>query len=55
MKELDLSMAQFSAFGSFLNVGGAVGALFSGQLAVILGRRRVIAILPYFLNHTTSN
>ncbi|CAD5322127.1 unnamed protein product [Arabidopsis thaliana] len=42
MKELDLSMAQFSAFGSFLNLGGAVGALFSGQLAVILGRRRTL-------------
>ncbi|XP_019100007.1 PREDICTED: sugar transporter ERD6-like 10 isoform X2 [Camelina sativa] len=42
MKELDLSMAQFSAFGSFLNLGGAVGALFSGQLSMILGRRRTL-------------
>ncbi|VVA96536.1 unnamed protein product [Arabis nemorensis] len=40
MKELDLSIGQFSAFGSFLNVGGAVGALFCGQMAVTLGRRR---------------
>ncbi|KAL1211691.1 Sugar transporter ERD6-like 11 [Cardamine amara subsp. amara] len=42
MEELDLSIAQFSAFGSFMNVGGAVGALFSGQMAVILGRRRTL-------------
>ncbi|OAP04297.1 hypothetical protein AXX17_AT3G04670 [Arabidopsis thaliana] len=48
MKELDLSMAQFSAFGSFLNVGGAVGALFSGQLAVILGRRRTLWACDFF-------
>ncbi|XP_010464029.1 PREDICTED: sugar transporter ERD6-like 11 [Camelina sativa] len=48
MKELDLSMAQFAAFGSFINVGGAVGALFSGQLAVILGRRRTLWTCDFF-------
>ncbi|KAF3609307.1 hypothetical protein DY000_02051429 [Brassica cretica] len=40
MKELDLSIAEFSAFGSFLNLGAALGAFCSGQLAITLGRRR---------------
>ncbi|CAH2055049.1 unnamed protein product [Thlaspi arvense] len=42
MKELDLSIAEFSAFGSFLNLGAALGAFCSGQLAVTLGRRRTL-------------
>ncbi|KAG2273087.1 hypothetical protein Bca52824_067642 [Brassica carinata] len=42
MKELDLSIAEFSAFGSFLNLGAALGAFCSGQLAITLGRRRTL-------------
>ncbi|ESQ49560.1 hypothetical protein EUTSA_v10020670mg [Eutrema salsugineum] len=41
-KELDLSLAEFSAFGSFLNLGAALGAFCSGQLAVTIGRRRTL-------------
>ena len=37
-----LIIFQFSAFGSFLNLGAALGAFCSGQLAITLGRRRVI-------------
>ncbi|XP_019084274.1 PREDICTED: sugar transporter ERD6-like 17 [Camelina sativa] len=39
MKDLDLSIAQFSAFGSLATLGAAVGALFSGKMAMVLGRR----------------
>lgn len=42
MEELDLSIAEFSAFGSFLNLGAALGAFCSGQLAMTLGRRRTM-------------
>ncbi|WZZ63126.1 hypothetical protein YC2023_063233 [Brassica napus] len=35
-----LIIFQFSAFGSFLNLGAALGAFCSGQLAITLGRRR---------------
>ncbi|KAL1207441.1 Sugar transporter ERD6-like 11 [Cardamine amara subsp. amara] len=31
-----------------MNVGGAVGALFSGQMAVILGRRRTLWVCDFF-------
>ncbi|VVB15261.1 unnamed protein product [Arabis nemorensis] len=39
MKDLDLSIAQFSVFGSLSTLGAAIGALFSGKLAMVLGRR----------------
>ncbi|CAN8255712.1 unnamed protein product [Cochlearia groenlandica] len=39
MKDMGLSIAQFSLFGSLLTLGAAVGALFSGKMAIILGRR----------------
>uniref|UniRef100_A0A1J3H914 Sugar transporter ERD6-like 18 n=2 Tax=Noccaea caerulescens TaxID=107243 RepID=A0A1J3H914_NOCCA len=39
MKDMGLSIAQFSAFGSLSTVGAAVGALFSGKMAIILGRK----------------
>jgi MFS-type transporter involved in bile tolerance (Atg22 family) len=57
MKDLDLSIAQFSAFGSFATLGAAIGALFCGNLAMVIGRRGVInltispfifVILPFF-------
>ncbi|KFK26471.1 hypothetical protein AALP_AA8G253500 [Arabis alpina] len=38
-RDLDLSIAQFSAFGSLSTLGAAVGALFSGKMAMVLGRR----------------
>ncbi|CAH8331725.1 unnamed protein product [Eruca vesicaria subsp. sativa] len=39
MKDMGLSIAEFSAFGSFSTLGAAVGALFSGKMAIMLGRR----------------
>jgi MFS family permease len=42
MKDLDLSIAQFSAFASLSTLGAAIGALFSGKMAIILGRRKVL-------------
>lgn len=42
MKDLDLSIAQFSAFASLSTLGAAIGALFSGKMAIILGRRKTM-------------
>ncbi|CAH8272444.1 unnamed protein product [Arabidopsis lyrata] len=42
MKDLGLTIAQFSAFASFSTLGAAIGALFSGKMAIILGRRKTM-------------
>nr|VDD39037.1 unnamed protein product [Brassica oleracea] len=39
MQDMGLSIAEFSAFGSFCTLGAAVGALFTGKMAIMLGRR----------------
>ncbi|KAF8097960.1 hypothetical protein N665_0278s0021 [Sinapis alba] len=39
IKDMNLSIAEFSAFGSFCTLGGAFGALLSGKMAIVLGRR----------------
>ncbi|ESQ32263.1 hypothetical protein EUTSA_v10004135mg [Eutrema salsugineum] len=39
IQDMGLSLAEFSAFGSLSTLGAAVGALFSGKMAIILGRR----------------
>ncbi|KAJ0253804.1 Sugar transporter ERD6-like 17 [Hirschfeldia incana] len=39
MQDMGLSIAEFSAFGSFSTLGATVGALFSGKMAIVLGRR----------------
>ncbi|KAH0880136.1 hypothetical protein HID58_067530 [Brassica napus] len=39
MAGLNLSLAEFSFFGSILTIGGLVGAALSGKLADLLGRR----------------
>ncbi|GMN25134.1 hypothetical protein TIFTF001_000828 [Ficus carica] len=39
MKDLDLSVADYSVFGSIVTVGGMIGALVNGKLADLLGRR----------------
>ncbi|CAF2144315.1 unnamed protein product [Brassica rapa] len=39
IKDMDLSIAEFSAFGSFCTLGGTFGALLSGKMAIVLGRR----------------
>ncbi|KAF2596161.1 hypothetical protein F2Q68_00012130 [Brassica cretica] len=39
MKDMGLSIAEFSAFASLSTLGATFGALFSGKMAVVLGRR----------------
>ncbi|KAK1582453.1 hypothetical protein Q3G72_015197 [Acer saccharum] len=42
LKDLGLSVADYSVFGSILTVGGMIGAVFSGKIADIFGRRRAM-------------
>ncbi|KAG6646531.1 hypothetical protein CIPAW_07G013700 [Carya illinoinensis] len=39
VEDLDLSVAAFSLFGSIITIGGVIGALLSGKIADIIGRR----------------
>lgn len=41
MADLDLSVAEYSMFGSIMTIGGMIGALFCGKLADLVGRRGV--------------
>jgi SP family facilitated glucose transporter-like MFS transporter 8 len=47
-RDLNFSIAQFSTFGSILNVGCMIGAIISGRLADFFGRRRalLLAVIP---------
>ncbi|XWS64594.1 hypothetical protein CRYUN_Cryun05aG0016800 [Craigia yunnanensis] len=42
MEDLGLSMAAYSVFGSIMTVGGMVGAILSGKIADLIGRRRTM-------------
>ncbi|WRX24815.1 Major facilitator [Theobroma cacao] len=42
MEDLGLSVAAYSVFGSIMTVGGMVGAILSGKLADLIGRRRTM-------------
>ncbi|XWS58245.1 hypothetical protein CRYUN_Cryun08bG0017600 [Craigia yunnanensis] len=39
MEDLSLSMAAYSFFGSIMTIGGMVGAILSGKIADLIGRR----------------
>ncbi|KAK2976809.1 hypothetical protein RJ640_002208 [Escallonia rubra] len=45
MDDLGLSTAQYSTFGSMLNIGGMLGAIVSGRVADLIGRKRVAWLL----------
>ncbi|XVF06166.1 hypothetical protein REPUB_Repub06bG0024100 [Reevesia pubescens] len=42
MEDLGLSMEAYSVFGSIMTVGGMVGAILSGKIADLIGRRRTM-------------
>lgn len=48
MAGLNLSLAEFSFFGSILTIGGLVGAAMSGKLADLLGRRGALWVSNSF-------
>ncbi|CAN8258655.1 unnamed protein product [Cochlearia groenlandica] len=48
MDGLNLSLAEFSFFGSILTIGGLVGAAMSGRLADIFGRRGALWVSNSF-------
>nr|KJB22569.1 hypothetical protein B456_004G054600 [Gossypium raimondii] len=47
-KELHLSIAEFSVFGSILNVGAMIGAITSGRIADFMGRTGAMRISSGF-------
>ncbi|KAK6243156.1 hypothetical protein QUC31_009565 [Theobroma cacao] len=46
MEDLGLSMADFSLFGSILNIGAILGAVISGKITDLLGRK----LVPWLLD-----
>ncbi|XVF06165.1 hypothetical protein REPUB_Repub06bG0024000 [Reevesia pubescens] len=42
MEDIGLSVAAYSVFGSIMTVGGMVGAILSGKIADLIGRRRTM-------------
>ncbi|KAK8633726.1 hypothetical protein V6N13_014564 [Hibiscus sabdariffa] len=53
VEDLGLSVSAYSVFGSILTIGGMVGAILSGKMADLIGRKRhsqrLISALNYFL------
>ncbi|KAK8633740.1 hypothetical protein V6N13_014578 [Hibiscus sabdariffa] len=48
MEDLGLSVAEFSLFASILSIGGILGALVSGKMTDLLGRKLTMWILNLF-------
>ncbi|XVF31273.1 hypothetical protein REPUB_Repub16aG0131500 [Reevesia pubescens] len=48
MEDLGLSLAEYAVFGSTMTVGGILGAIFSGKLADLAGRRAALGISEIF-------
>ncbi|KAJ0078551.1 hypothetical protein Patl1_22730 [Pistacia atlantica] len=48
MQDLSLSVAAYSVFGSIMTVGGMIGAIISGRIADILGRRPAMWLSEIF-------
>ncbi|XP_030960043.1 sugar transporter ERD6-like 5 isoform X2 [Quercus lobata] len=46
--DLGLSTAEYSVFGSIMTIGGMIGAVISGKLADIIGRKNTMWILDMF-------
>ncbi|CAI0383644.1 unnamed protein product [Linum tenue] len=44
MAEMGLSLAQYSIFGSIMTIGGMIGAIFSGKITDMFGRRRAMML-----------
>ncbi|XP_052191712.1 sugar transporter ERD6-like 5 isoform X2 [Diospyros lotus] len=47
MEELGLSTAEYSVFGSIYSIGGMLGALISGKICDLIGRKRAFCILGW--------
>ncbi|KAK4851193.1 hypothetical protein QYF36_013117 [Acer negundo] len=47
-EDLGLSVAAYSVFGSILTVGGMIGAIFSGRIADIFGRKGAMGLSVIF-------
>ncbi|OMO62410.1 General substrate transporter, partial [Corchorus capsularis] len=48
MEDLNLSVAEFSLFGSILTVGAILGAAISGKITDLLGRKGTMWMLSLF-------
>ncbi|KAI5659006.1 hypothetical protein M9H77_27799 [Catharanthus roseus] len=48
IKELGLSLPQYSIFGSISSIGSMIGALFSGKLADFIGRKATMWLIDIF-------
>ncbi|KAG6472096.1 hypothetical protein ZIOFF_069551 [Zingiber officinale] len=47
MHDLNLSLPQYSLFGSILTIGAMIGAIFSGRVADLIGRKSAMAVSDF--------